>query len=258
MIFKSITTSACAFLAVLALGWMPMRPAAAADESPPDKLTILDMELGTGATAVENSTVTVHYTGWLLDGTKFDSSHDRDAPFSFTLGAGQVIRGWDLGVAGMKVGGIRELTIPPDLAYGKQGAGGGVIPPDSPLRFEVKLLAVTPPKFKTIGNADLKALMERGVTVIDIRRPDEWEKTGTVPGAKRLTAFDARGRFVQSFPEEIDKIVSRDQEVVLICRTGNRSLALARAMADQAGFTRVYNHETGIVGWTEDGNPVEK
>lgn len=256
MIFDTIKTSIRAALAVMVLG-APAALPASADESPPDKLTILDMELGTGSTAVENATVTVHYTGWLLDGTKFDSSLDRETPFSFTLGAGQVIRGWDLGVAGMKVGGTRELTIPSELAYGKRGAGG-VIPPDAPLRFEVKLLEVTPPKFRTIENADLKALIDRGVTVIDIRRPDEWAQTGTVPGAKRLTAFDGRGQFVPSFPDEVGKLVAHDQEVVLICRTGNRSLALARAMADQAGYTRVYNHETGIVGWTEDGNPVEK
>lgn len=224
----------------------------------PGHLTVTDLTVGTGAAAVENASVTVHYTGWLMDGTKFDSSLDRNTPFTFTLGAGRVISGWDKGVEGMKVGGKRELIIPSDMAYGERGAGAGLIPPNATLKFEVELVSVAPPKFRNIGNADLKALIDRGVTVIDIRRPDEWEKTGTVPGAKRLTAFDGRGRFVPSFPGELDKLVARDQEVVLICRTGNRSLALARAMADQAGYTRVYNHETGIVGWTEGGNPVEK
>ena len=99
-----------------------------------------DTTVGDGAVASKGQTVTVHYTGWLENGTKFDSSKDRDEPFEFKLGAGQVIRGWDEGVAGMKVGGVRRLTIPPQLGYGDRGAGG-VIPPKATLIFEVELLA---------------------------------------------------------------------------------------------------------------------
>ena len=100
-----------------------------------------DIIVGTGATATAGQTVTVHYTGWLTNGTKFDSSKDRNQPFNFRLGAGEVIRGWDEGVAGMKVGGIRKLTIPPQLGYGASGAGG-VIPPNATLVFEVELLGI--------------------------------------------------------------------------------------------------------------------
>ena len=103
-------------------------------------LTITDIKVGTGAEAVSGSTVTVHYTGWLTNGTKFDSSLDRDAPFTFTIGAGQVISGWEKGVAGMKVGGKRKLTIAPELGYGARGIGP--IPPNSTLVFEVELLKV--------------------------------------------------------------------------------------------------------------------
>jgi len=100
-----------------------------------------DTVIGDGATAVKGQTVSVHYTGWLTDGEKFDSSKDRNDPFQFALGAGRVIRGWDEGVQGMKVGGTRRLTIPPQLGYGAQGAGG-VIPPNATLVFEVELLAI--------------------------------------------------------------------------------------------------------------------
>ena len=102
-------------------------------------LKIEDLEVGTGAEAQAGQMVTVHYTGWLTDGQKFDSSKDRNDPFVFPLGQGMVIKGWDQGVVGMKVGGKRKLTIPPELGYGARGAGG-VIPPNATLVFEVQLL----------------------------------------------------------------------------------------------------------------------
>src|SRR5262245_27843941 len=107
----------------------------------PDGLKYEDLKVGDGALAEEGHKVDVHYTGWLTDGTKFDSSLDRGKPFSFTLGGGNVIRGWDEGVKGMRVGGKRKLTIPPDLGYGASGAAG-VIPPNATLVFEVELLGV--------------------------------------------------------------------------------------------------------------------
>jgi FKBP-type peptidyl-prolyl cis-trans isomerase len=100
-----------------------------------------DIKQGDGAVATAGKTVSVHYTGWLTDGNKFDSSKDRGQPFEFPLGGGRVIKGWDEGVEGMKVGGTRKLTIPPELGYGSRGAGG-VIPPGATLVFEVELLKV--------------------------------------------------------------------------------------------------------------------
>jgi FKBP-type peptidyl-prolyl cis-trans isomerase len=105
------------------------------------ELQIEDLVAGTGAEAKAGDLVSVHYTGWLTDGTKFDSSLDRGQPLQFTIGQGDVIQGWDQGVAGMKVGGKRKLTIPPALAYGAQGYPP-VIPPNATLEFEIELLGI--------------------------------------------------------------------------------------------------------------------
>ncbi len=104
-------------------------------------LQYIDQVVGTGETAKAGQTVSVHYTGWLTNGKKFDSSVDRGQPFSFRLGVGQVIKGWDEGVQGMKIGGKRKLTIPSNLGYGARGAGG-LIPPHATLVFDVELLGV--------------------------------------------------------------------------------------------------------------------
>lgn len=107
----------------------------------PSGLGIEDVSVGDGDEAVVGRLAVVHYTGWLTDGTKFDSSKDRNDPFAFPLGGRRVIAGWDEGVQGMKIGGVRKLTIPAELGYGARGAGG-VIPPNATLIFEVELLGV--------------------------------------------------------------------------------------------------------------------
>lgn len=120
-------------------------PAAAAADGKMVKtasgLQYIDTVEGKGASPAAGQTVVVHYTGWLLDGKKFDSSVDREKPFEFVIGQGQVIKGWDEGVASMKVGGKRTLVIPAELGYGSRGAGGA-IPPNATLKFDVELIAI--------------------------------------------------------------------------------------------------------------------
>jgi FKBP-type peptidyl-prolyl cis-trans isomerase len=120
-------------------------PAAATGAAAPQNgsgLMIEEVKTGEGALATKGKMVSVHYTGTLTNGTKFDSSLDRGQPIEFLLGAGQVIKGWDQGIEGMKVGGKRKLTIPPELGYGARGTPGGPIPPNATLVFDVELVAV--------------------------------------------------------------------------------------------------------------------
>ena len=210
---------------------------------------------GDGTKAVRHSKVLVHYTGWLNNGTKFDSSVDRGKPFEFTLGLGEVIPGWERGVEGMRAGGIREIIIPPELAYGKGGAGG-VIPANATLKFEITLLAVTPPKYSNVNNVTLKSLLAKGTKIIDIRRKEEWDKTGVIEGSHKLTAFDKAGKFVRSFPAGLKSFAGENEAVILICRSGNRSSTIANLLVERAGYEKVYNVAEGIVRWIKDGNSV--
>jgi len=220
------------------------------------ELKITDQVVGNGDEALEMTKVSVHYSGWLMDGTAFDSSVGKQ-PFSFTLGGGQVIAGWDQGVLGMRVGGKRELIIPPHLAYGKQGAGG-LIPPDATLRFEVELLSVTPPKFSNIDNQQLKDLLAKGTRIIDVRRPEEWQGTGVVAGSLLMESFQKTGRLRQGFLDEFTQSVKKDEPVILICRTGNRTGMLSTGLSERFGYTNIYNVSKGIEGWIKAGNPVIK
>ena len=143
---KTLSLVRFAILAVAMI--LPVYPAFSANAPAITKLTKTDTKVGTGAVAVSGKSISVHYTGWLYDatkadhkGAKFDSSVDHGEAFTFPLGDGQVITGWDKGIVGMKVGGKRTLIIPPDMAYGEHGAGG-VIPPNATLVFDVELLKV--------------------------------------------------------------------------------------------------------------------
>ena len=212
------------------------------------------LQKGNGELATANRQISVHYEGKLSDGTVFDASRLRGQPFSFTLGKGQVIKGWDLGIEGMAIGEIRRLTIPPEMGYGTVGAEG-VIPPNATLIFEVELLTVSRPL--VMGNMTSNELLEaqaQGAVIIDIRREDEWQKTGIIDGAKTMTAFTKTGHLHQDFQKKfLSMVPSADTQIVLYCRTGNRTTKLGNALVNQLGYSNLNHLRSGIKGWFNDG-----
>ena len=210
---------------------------------------------GSGEGAKAGDLVSVHYTGTLTDGTKFDSSRDCDTPFTFTLGAGQVIKGWDQGVEGMKRGEQRKLVVPPEMGYGSREVS--VIPANSTLLFDVELLDIL--SFTQLDNEGLKAELKAGnVTLVDIRRPEEWKQTGVVEGSEMITAFTKRGGLHPKFNEKFLKRFKAEDRVIIISRTGSRTGRLAQALVKELGWKNVYNVQRGITHWIKQGNPIVK
>ena len=210
---------------------------------------------GSGTEAANGMSVSVHYTGKLTDGTKFDSSLDRGTPFTFTLGQGRVIKGWDQGVLGMMVGEKRTLTIPSELGYGSAGAGAS-IPPNATLIFDIELLDVQMPV--VLGQstpAEFIELQKDGYIVIDIRREEEWIETGIIEGAETITAFTESGQLHKDFQEKFFSLAKGPETPILLyCRTGNRTEMLGNALIDQVGLKNVYHLTDGIVEWKKSGN----
>ena len=222
-----------------------------------NELKITINKEGSGDRAEIGMSVSVHYTGKLEDGTVFDSSVPRGQPFTFTLGAGQVIKGWDLGVEGMTIGEKRNLVIPPHLGYGIRGAGA-TIPPNATLIFDVELLEVTMPiTLNELSPQEFIDAQENGGVVIDIRREEEWKETGIIKGSQTITAFTKDGKIHPDFPKKFfDLIDDVDVPILLYCRTGNRTGILGKALIDQVGQTNVGHLSDGIVGWKKQGFPI--
>ena len=195
---------------------------------------------GNGATASTGNRVSVHYKGMLTDDDVFDASGPRGKPFSFEIGAGQVIPGWEQGVSGMKVGEVRKLTIPPKLGYGSRG-GGGAIPPNATLIFEIELLDVSDPI--TLGQANPKMFKQAqmdGTIIIDIRREDEWKDTGIIDGAVTITAFLKSGNIHPEFQKKfLNVITSKKTPIMLYCHVGSRTASLGNALINQLGYSHV-------------------
>jgi len=241
-------------LALAAAQWAALAPAPARAA---DDLVVRDVKVGTGAKAERGARVTVQYSGWLTDGTLFDSSRAAGRPFTFRLAGGEVIRGWDKGVEGMREGGTRELIIPPELAYGKTGAPPR-IPANATLRFEIELISTTRFPYTNIDNGALRDLMrDNTVTVIDVR-PAAQAEQGFIPGSMRLPAFTQEGRFQPDFLTRLAREVPRDRPLALLSGDGDASAVVAGYLATQGGFAKVYNLYDGIDGWRAAGYPLDR
>ena len=212
---------------------------------------------GNGAIASTGKRVSVYYKGMLSDGDVFDASGPHDKPFSFEIGAGQVISGWEQGVSGMKVGEVRKLTIPPELGYGARGAGDA-IPPNVTLMFEVELLDVSEPV--TLGQANpemFKRAQMDGAIIIDIRRENEWKETGVIDGAITITAFGESGNIHPEFQKKFLNVApSEKTPIMLYCHVGGRTTSLGNALINQLGYRNVSHLTDGIAGWLADGNKI--
>ncbi|MGB0381904.1 MAG: FKBP-type peptidyl-prolyl cis-trans isomerase [Alphaproteobacteria bacterium] len=225
----------------------------------PPTVDITIQKPGDGALAENGSTVDVHYVGTLEDGTEFDNSRKRGTPISFVLGMGQVIPGWEQGIEGMKVGEMRRLVIPSELAYGENGAGDS-IPPNATLIFDVELMAVTQPaRLQNLTGAELLEAQRAGDVIIDIRREEEWRETGIIEGAQTITAFDKEGRLQTDFRDAfLSLIPTKDTAFVLVCRTGSRTGRLGQALAEQLGYSQAKHLQGGIVEFQKEGFGLKK
>lgn len=218
-------------------------------------LVIEDVVVGKGAEAIQGSNISVHYTGTLEDGTKFDSSRDRGTPFEFRLGVGQVIQGWDQGVLGMREGGKRKLVIPSELGYGASGAGAS-IPPNATLLFDVELVDVVPLPYETVTATGLAQARRGGAVLVDLRSFAEVQATGIIQGSIVLPLLDEKGEFSETFPQEIQKVVPVAKRVILIHENPFLAEQIAGWMATQV-WKQVAYLEGGLSTWTEAGQPLE-
>tara|TARA_Y100001970_G_scaffold294263_1_gene449438 strand:+ start:19238 stop:19972 length:735 start_codon:yes stop_codon:yes gene_type:complete len=219
------------------------------------KIEILSDTPGTGPEIKNHYKVSVHYRGFLENGTEFDSSFKRNQPFVFQIGVRQVIPGWELGLMGMKVGGKRKLKIPPELAYG-DNAVTDLIPANSTLIFEIEVISIQEHKYINIEPNELTESKINNFILIDIRTEDEWKKTGIIKGSKKINAFDPQGNFNPGFINIFQSITKKNElesKVIFIGTNGEVSSILANGFAEQLGYKYIYNLSGGIEKWKKLG-----
>tara|TARA_Y100000590_G_scaffold468946_1_gene653989 strand:- start:2483 stop:3211 length:729 start_codon:yes stop_codon:yes gene_type:complete len=219
-------------------------------------IEILSDVPGTGPKVLNHYKVSVHYRGFLEDGTEFDSSFKRNQPFVFQIGTRQVIQGWELGIQNMNVGGKRTIKIPPDLAYGKNGAGDK-IPPNATLIFDIEIIGIQKPGYIIITPKKLYSLIEEGSIVVDIRTKEQWKKTGIIKSSKKITAFTKEGNFEPTFLKSLKKISNTTSKIIFVSQKGEISSILANGFVEQLGYKNIYSLKGGIDEWIKKGNKLK-
>jgi peptidylprolyl isomerase len=221
------------------------------------ELQIINDIEGSGLEIINHSKIEVHYLGKLEDGTKFDSSYDRGEPLSFQIGMKKVIEGWELGLIGMKVGGKRTLFIPSKLGYGQRGAGD-LIPPNANLIFDVEIIDVKPPGYKTVLSSEITELKKLNYTFIDIRIDKERQNTGILEGSIPITAFDEFGKFVPEFMQNLKSNVDLNDNIIFLSNNGDIASILANGFAEQLGVKNMHYLKDGIQGLIKENYQLSK
>ena len=209
---------------------------------------------GEGKEIKNHFKVHVNYRGTLENGEEFDNSFKRKKPFVFQIGLRQVILGWEKGLIGMKVGGKRTIRIPPELAYGSQGAGD-LIPPYATLIFELEIVDAFKPNYIVINSEDLIKKKHK-LIIIDIRTKEEKSKNGIIKDSLEIVAFNPNGNLYPNFIKNYKKNASKNDHVVFVSNHGEISTILANGFVEQLGYQNIYTLEGGIQKWIKDGNEV--
>lgn len=218
------------------------------------EIEIISDNPGDGKKIVNHSWVQIEYTGSFVDGEVFDTNVGKDKPLVVQIGMREVIPGFEQGIIDTNKGTIRKIKIPSELAYGKKGAGN-IIPPNSDLIFEFKIIDVLDPNYKLISSNKLIELINQNAVALDIRTEDQWQKTGVIKGSFQETAFNKDGKFNVYLIDKIRALAgseSQNIEIIFISNDGETAAILGNAFAEDLGFKNVFVLNGGIKAWISE------
>jgi len=209
------------------------------------EISILVDVPGDGLEIINHTKVKIHYIGKLTDGKEFDNSYKRGEPIEFQIGTRQVIKGWEIGLLGMKIGGKRTILVPPDMAYGNNGVKD-LIPPNSSLIFDIEIVDVALPGYRIINSDQVKLALTGNYIIIDIRTQKERNSTGIISGSIELTAFDEFGNFIPSFLNYFNNNTNQNDKIIFVSNKGEISEILANGFVENLGYKNIYSVKGGI------------
>jgi len=222
------------------------------------EIEIISENILVGRNIIKHSWVNIEYKGYFENGDIFDTNIGKDKPLVVQMNMKEVIPGFEKGLIGLTEGSTRIFKIPPQLAYGEAGAGE-LIPPNAVLNFEINILGVIDPGYKTISNEELLSMIGNNAIVIDMRTKAEWEATGIIKGSFPLTAFAKDGKFNTYFMDQTRTLAGEDAQdvkIIFISDDGETASILANAFSEDLGFSAVHILDKGIKGWLNDNREV--